>query len=244
MLFSLLLPRGLWGAIEARFGLRLLPVGYRLVLPTDGRRCAGDDIADTNRTGSKAHDHAFRQDHPDHRRRLRHRRAHRRTRRPARRRRDRRRHARAGRRSAAPSSRRTSRPRPASTRSLRSCRSRFDALCNVAGLSGKTGAASTLAVNFYGLRALSEAMAPKTARRRRHRQCRLDRRLSAGAPISTAQASMVGIEGFPDVARGRRRPRRQERGRLSRLQGTAAAVDLAAPRISSCSRTAASASMR
>src|SRR4029450_7052485 len=37
--------------------------------------------------------------------------------------------------------------------------SRFDALCNVAGLSGKTGAAATLAVNFYGLRALSEAMA-------------------------------------------------------------------------------------
>src|SRR6185295_14223133 len=38
---------------------------------------------------------------------------------------------------------------------------RFDALCNVAGLSGKSGAAPTLAVNFYGLRALSEAMAPK-----------------------------------------------------------------------------------
>ena len=45
---------------------------------------------------------------------------------------------------------------------------RLDALCNVAGVSGKTGAAHTLAVNFYGLRALSEGLAPKlptTARR-------------------------------------------------------------------------------
>ncbi len=31
VLFSLLLPRGLWGAIEDRWALRLLPVGYRLV---------------------------------------------------------------------------------------------------------------------------------------------------------------------------------------------------------------------
>ncbi len=33
VLFSLLLPRGLWGTIEDRWGLRLLPVGYRLKLP-------------------------------------------------------------------------------------------------------------------------------------------------------------------------------------------------------------------
>ena len=32
ILFALFLPRGLWGEIEARFGLRLLPVGYRLRL--------------------------------------------------------------------------------------------------------------------------------------------------------------------------------------------------------------------
>ena len=37
---------------------------------------------------------------------------------------------------------------------------RFDALCNVAGISGTAGAAKTLLVNFYGLRALSEAAAP------------------------------------------------------------------------------------
>src|SRR5579864_3775035 len=37
---------------------------------------------------------------------------------------------------------------------------RFDALCNVAGVSGTMGAAKTLLVNFYGLRALSLAVAP------------------------------------------------------------------------------------
>jgi branched-chain amino acid transport system permease protein len=36
LVFSLLLPRGLWGAIEARWDLRLLPVGYRLVLSSKG----------------------------------------------------------------------------------------------------------------------------------------------------------------------------------------------------------------
>jgi NAD(P)-dependent dehydrogenase (short-subunit alcohol dehydrogenase family) len=38
---------------------------------------------------------------------------------------------------------------------------RFDALCNVAGVSGMIGAAKTLAINFYGLRELSEAAAPR-----------------------------------------------------------------------------------
>ena len=33
VLFSLFLPRGLWGTLEERFGLRLLPVGYRVRLP-------------------------------------------------------------------------------------------------------------------------------------------------------------------------------------------------------------------
>jgi len=30
ILFALLLPRGIWGTVLDRFGLRLLPVGYRL----------------------------------------------------------------------------------------------------------------------------------------------------------------------------------------------------------------------
>jgi NAD(P)-dependent dehydrogenase (short-subunit alcohol dehydrogenase family) len=38
---------------------------------------------------------------------------------------------------------------------------RFDALCNVAGVSGMMGAQRTLAINFYGLRTLSEALAPR-----------------------------------------------------------------------------------
>ena len=30
ILFALLLPRGIWGTVEERFGIRLLPVGYWL----------------------------------------------------------------------------------------------------------------------------------------------------------------------------------------------------------------------
>lgn len=76
---------------------------------------------------------------------------------------------------------------------------RIDALCNVAGLSGNTGAVQTISVNFYGLRALSEALAPRLR--------------EGGAIVNVASiagfgwranlnraASMVGIEGFPDVA--------------------------------------------
>ena len=33
LVFALFLPRGLWGLVEARSGLRLLPVGYRLAMP-------------------------------------------------------------------------------------------------------------------------------------------------------------------------------------------------------------------
>jgi len=38
---------------------------------------------------------------------------------------------------------------------------RIDALCNVAGVSGIIGARKTLAINFYSLRALTEAIAPR-----------------------------------------------------------------------------------
>lgn len=38
---------------------------------------------------------------------------------------------------------------------------RLDALCNVAGLSGKAGAVPTLSVNFFGLRLFSESLAPR-----------------------------------------------------------------------------------
>ena len=36
LIFALLLPRGIWGAIERRTGLRLLPVGYRLEFKLPG----------------------------------------------------------------------------------------------------------------------------------------------------------------------------------------------------------------
>ncbi len=76
---------------------------------------------------------------------------------------------------------------------------RIDALANVAGLSGSTGIAATLAVNFYGLRALSETVAPRLR--------------EGGAIVNVASIAGYGwranleraktltaIEGFPDVA--------------------------------------------
>ena len=75
---------------------------------------------------------------------------------------------------------------------------RIDALANVAGLSGNTGVISTLSVNFYGLRALSEAVTPRIR--------------EGGAIVNVASIAgygwranleraktLVGIEGFPDI---------------------------------------------
>lgn len=77
---------------------------------------------------------------------------------------------------------------------------RIDGLCNIAGVSGTTGAARTLSVNFYGLRALSQALAPKLR--------------EGGAVVNAASAAGFGwranierakrlasIAGFPDIAR-------------------------------------------
>lgn len=75
---------------------------------------------------------------------------------------------------------------------------RIDALCNIAGISGKAGALATLSVNFYGLRALSEAMAPKL----REGASIVNVASAAGfgwrANLARAQ-ELVGIAGFPDV---------------------------------------------
>ncbi|MDJ1638730.1 SDR family oxidoreductase [Agrobacterium rhizogenes] len=75
---------------------------------------------------------------------------------------------------------------------------RIDALANVAGLSGNTGIVATLAVNFYGLRALTEAVAPRL------REC--------GAVVNVASIAgyswranveraktLTAIEGFPGI---------------------------------------------
>ncbi len=76
---------------------------------------------------------------------------------------------------------------------------RFDALCNVAGLSGSTGLAQVLNVNFYGLRALTYAALPKLR--------------EGGAVVNVASIAgygwranlertkaLVAVPGFPDVA--------------------------------------------
>jgi NAD(P)-dependent dehydrogenase (short-subunit alcohol dehydrogenase family) len=76
---------------------------------------------------------------------------------------------------------------------------RIDALCNVAGLSGLVGAAKTLAVNFYGLRAVSEALAPRL----REGGAIVNVASIAGygwrANLDRAKA-MIAPPGFPDIA--------------------------------------------
>jgi NAD(P)-dependent dehydrogenase (short-subunit alcohol dehydrogenase family) len=75
---------------------------------------------------------------------------------------------------------------------------RIDALCNVAGVSGTLGAVKTLAVNFYGLRALSEAVAPRI----RDGGCVVNVASIAGygwRQNLERTKGLVGAQGFPDV---------------------------------------------
>lgn len=76
---------------------------------------------------------------------------------------------------------------------------RVDALCNVAGVSGLVGATTTLAVNFYGLRALTVAI----ARRIREGGAVVNVASIAGygwrANLKRAKA-MVAAPDFPDIA--------------------------------------------
>jgi NAD(P)-dependent dehydrogenase (short-subunit alcohol dehydrogenase family) len=77
---------------------------------------------------------------------------------------------------------------------------RIDALVNSAGLSGATGIVPVVTVNFYGLRALSEATAPKL----REGGAVVNVASIAGygwrANLERAKA-MVAVAGFPDVAK-------------------------------------------
>ncbi len=76
---------------------------------------------------------------------------------------------------------------------------RVDALCNVAGVSGLSGAQKTLAINFYGLRALTEAVAPQL----REGGAIVNVASIAGygwrANLERAKA-FVAAHGFPDIA--------------------------------------------
>lgn len=77
---------------------------------------------------------------------------------------------------------------------------RIDALCNVAGVSGNGGAVATLAINFFGLRALTEALADTI----RQGGSVVNVASIAGfgwrANLDRAKA-IVDVEGFPDVAK-------------------------------------------
>jgi len=77
---------------------------------------------------------------------------------------------------------------------------RFDALCNVAGVSGMIGAARTLAINFYGLRELTQSLAPRL----REGGVVVNVASIAGygwrANLERAKA-FVSAPGFPDLAK-------------------------------------------
>ena len=89
LVFALALPRGMWGWVEDKTALRLLPVGYRVRFLSArasrrradvGRRDAAETMTRANdcaRTGGR---NAVRQDDRRHRNFVRHRRARRRTR--------------------------------------------------------------------------------------------------------------------------------------------------------------------
>ncbi|TGV26866.1 branched-chain amino acid ABC transporter permease [Mesorhizobium sp. M4B.F.Ca.ET.143.01.1.1] len=51
--FSLLLPRGLWGTLEERFGLRLLPVGYSVRIPVNATLTTGETASPAQTTTSR-----------------------------------------------------------------------------------------------------------------------------------------------------------------------------------------------
>ncbi|BCG93632.1 branched-chain amino acid ABC transporter permease [Mesorhizobium sp. 131-2-1] len=53
LVFSLLLPRGLWGTLEERFGWRLLPVGYRVRLPINATDTTGEIASPVQTTTSR-----------------------------------------------------------------------------------------------------------------------------------------------------------------------------------------------
>lgn len=76
---------------------------------------------------------------------------------------------------------------------------RLDALCNVAGVSGNSGAANTLAINFFGLRSLSVALAPKL--RDGGSVVNVASIAGYGWRENTARAAAIArTEGFPDPA--------------------------------------------
>jgi NAD(P)-dependent dehydrogenase (short-subunit alcohol dehydrogenase family) len=77
--------------------------------------------------------------------------------------------------------------------------SRIDALCNVAGVSGEGGIVPTLAINFYGLRALTEALVPRLREGGSVVNVASFAGVNWRANVDRAR-TMVDAPGFPDVA--------------------------------------------
>jgi NAD(P)-dependent dehydrogenase (short-subunit alcohol dehydrogenase family) len=94
---------------------------------------------------------------------------------------------------------------------------RFDALCNVAGVSGMIGAARTLAINFYGLRELTQSLAPRLR--------------EGGAVVNVASIAGYGWRANLERARisrsrqASRRARGSGRGSLSAVEGAPPPMD-------------------
>ena len=124
------------------------------------------------------------------------------------------------------------------------CRGRFDALCNVAGVSGVIGAAKTLAINFYGLRALTRSAGAAAARGRRRSSMSPRSPATAGAPISSAPRRSSTAPGFPDIAALLAAASRFPTARAIPCRRSSCCCGRCAPRISRCSRSAAFASTR
>ena len=238
--FALLLPRGIWGWIEDRTRLRLLPVGYRLRF---GARASAPKLTASNRNEAGRHDMLFGKtivitgvssgigardgelalalgadvigvdiNAPDAAARRLHRGGHR-----------------LGRR--------------ASPRSSQTLPQRFDALvqCRRRFRHARRGRRRSRSISM-ACGALSRSRRAAAARGRRHRQCRLDRRLRLARQSRARQGA------------GRRaRLSRSRRDLAAHKVPTAKAYPVSkepcscgrcGPRISRCSRTAASGSMR
>ncbi|BFM51296.1 coniferyl-alcohol dehydrogenase [Marinomonas sp. THO17] len=74
----------------------------------------------------------------------------------------------------------------------------LDALCNIAGVSGQSGAAKTLAINFFGLKALSEGLISKL----RTGGCIVNVASIAGfgwRESSQGASAIAKLSGFPDA---------------------------------------------
>ena len=221
LIFALLFPRGIWGWIEDRTSLRLLPVGYRLRFASpDGRAAQATGARKPRVREGLTCFWERRSSSPEFRPAL----------------------ARASVNSPQALGadiigvdiNEPTRPLDAFIKAdigsaqgvaeiVQTLPQRFDALCNVAGVSGTIGAARTLAINFYGLRELTKASRRGCARAAPWSTSPRSP-ATAGAPISSAPR-----RSWPRrVSRSRqasRSPSGSGRRGLSAVEGAPAPMD-------------------